>query len=61
MVEIVPNVKTGKLRDIIGILDFDFKSQSDKIVYSASSPLNQKPKNVRCSGELTEGFRLGDF
>ena len=31
--------------DIIGILYFDFKSQSDKIVYSASSPLNQKPKN----------------
>ena len=29
------------------ILDFDFKSQGDKIVYSASSPSQTKAKNVR--------------
>ena len=28
-------------KDIIGILDFDFKSQSDKIVYSVVSPIQK--------------------
>ena len=34
-------------KDIIGILDFDFKSQSDKIVYSVVSPIQKETKNVR--------------
>ena len=34
-------------KDIIGILDFDFKSQSDKIVYSVVSPIQKEAKNVR--------------
>ena len=31
-------------KDIIGILDFDFKSQSDKIVYSVVSPIQKELK-----------------
>ena len=31
-------------KDIIGILDFDFKSQSDKIVYSVVSAIQKKLK-----------------
>ena len=38
MAEIVPNVKTGKYRDIIGIVEFDFKSQKDKTCTGPSSP-----------------------
>ena len=34
-------------KDTIGILDFDFKSQSDKIVYSVVSPIQKETKNVR--------------
>ena len=34
-------------KDIKGILDFDFKSQSDKIVYSVVSPIQKETKNVR--------------
>ena len=34
-------------KDIIGILDFDFKSQSNKIVYSIVSPIQKETKNVK--------------
>ena len=46
-------------RDIMGIMEFDFKSQSDKIENSASSPSKIKDKNVKagisCRME-NEGF-----
>ena len=34
------------------ILDFDFKSQSDKIVYSVVSPIQKETKNVRKGGGM---------
>ena len=46
-------------KDIIGILDFDFKSQSDKIVYSVVSPIQKETKNVRKEKKEAVSSRSG--
>ena len=57
MAKIVPNIKTGKRRDVDIILKFDLNEEKDKIVNSCPLPLSKGRKRgeekKRKKGERT--------
>ena len=48
-------------RDIMVILEFDFKSLKDKIMYSVVSPIQKETKNVKWRGGTSSQTKNGVF
>ena len=48
-------------RDIMVILEFDFKSLKDKIMYSVVSPIQKETKNVKWRGGTNSQTKNGVF